>query len=184
MWFIFNMIYAYSFYFGGYLIWNEYEQYEGKVYTGGVIIAVIFCVVFGSLGLTGAGPAMSAISEGRVAGNFAYTVIDQKPSIVINNPDKSLHVVNKEQMKGEIKFTNVSFSYPSRQNLKVLKNFTCTFEAGKTIALVGPSGSGKSTIIQMLERFYDPEEGSIEVDGIDIKKINLTSLRNEIGYVS
>ena len=55
--------------------------------------------------------------------------------------------MKKEELNGEIKFENVSFTYPTRPDLKVLKNFTCTFEAGKTIALVGPSGSGKSTII-------------------------------------
>ena len=125
------MMYAYSFYFGGYLIWNNFEVSEGKPYTGGVIIAVIFCVLFGSLGLTGAGPAMISISEGRVAGRFAFDVIDQKPSIKINDTEnKSLQVIQKDQLRGEIKFNNVSFSYPSRPGMKVLKDFTCSFEAG------------------------------------------------------
>lgn len=94
MWLVFNMMYAYSFYFGGLLIWKNVEVYEGKPYTGGVIIAVIFCVIFGALGLTGAAPAMTAISEGRVAGRFAFDVIDQKPTIVINDTEnKNLHVV-------------------------------------------------------------------------------------------
>jgi ABC-type multidrug transport system fused ATPase/permease subunit len=62
-------------------------------------------------------------------------------------------------MKGLYEFRNVEFTYPSRQDQKVLKNFSCVFEAGKTTALVGPSGSGKSTIIQLLERFYDPTGG-------------------------
>ncbi len=59
------------------------------------------------------------------------------------------------------------------------------FEEGKTTALVGPSGSGKSTIVQLLERFYDPEEGQVLLDGTDIKSLNLSTLRREIlGYVS
>lgn len=57
-------------------------------------------------------------------------------------------------MKGRIEFKNVNFSYPSRPEDKVLNNFSCVFEPGKTTALVGPSGSGKSTIIQLVERFY------------------------------
>ena len=57
------------------------------------------------------------------------------------------------------------------------------FEAGKTTALVGASGSGKSTIVQMIERFYDPQEGSVEIDGINIKELNLRDLRGQIGYV-
>jgi len=67
----------------------------------------------------------------------------------------------------------------------ILKKFSAVFEAGKTTALVGASGSGKSTIIQMIERFYDPEEGSVFIDGIDVKEINLSQLRREIlGYVN
>ena len=63
------------------------------------------------------------------------------------------------------------------------KNFKCVFEEGKTTALVGPSGSGKSTIIQMLERFYDPSDGVLEIDGLDFKEYNLNSIRQNMGYV-
>lgn len=64
-----------------------------------------------------------------------------------------------------------------------MNNMTLTIEGGKTTALVGPSGSGKSTIIQMLERFYDPDSGEILLDGTNIKNINLSSLRKITGYV-
>jgi len=64
-----------------------------------------------------------------------------------------------------------------------LKNFSCVFEEGKTTALVGPSGSGKSTIIQLLERFYDPTAGELLMDNCDLKKINLKSMRQIVGYV-
>jgi ABC-type multidrug transport system fused ATPase/permease subunit len=64
-----------------------------------------------------------------------------------------------------------------------LKNFSCVFEAGKTTALVGPSGSGKSTIIQMIERYYNPADGSITVDGVPIDELNLRSFRQSVGYV-
>jgi len=62
-------------------------------------------------------------------------------------------------------------------DVPVLKNFNATIKAGSTIGLVGPSGSGKSTIIQLLERFYDPDSGSIKLDGEDLKSFNLTSMR-------
>jgi ABC-type multidrug transport system fused ATPase/permease subunit len=67
--------------------------------------------------------------------------------------------------------------------VQVLKDFTCTFEAGKTTALVGPSGSGKSTIIQMVERFYKNDSGTITVDGSPIEALDLRSFRRLMGYV-
>jgi len=67
--------------------------------------------------------------------------------------------------------------------LKVLKELTCSFEAGKTTAIVGPSGSGKSTIIQLIERFYNPKSGNIQIDGKDISKLDLKSYRDYMGYV-
>lgn len=83
-----------------------------------------------------------------------------------------------------LEFKNINFKYPSRPELEVLRNFSCVIEAGKTTALVGPSGSGKSTLIQMIERFYDPDEGTVTLDGKDLKSFNLNSLRRVIGYVS
>ena len=68
-------------------------------------------------------------------------------------------------MQGQFEFRNVDFFYPARPDNKILDQFSCIFEAGKTTALVGPSGSGKSTTIQLLERFYDPSAGSVLLDG-------------------
>jgi ATP-binding cassette subfamily B (MDR/TAP) protein 1 len=82
---------------------------------------------------------------------LALNVIDNVPDVDPNDKTRS-GVLN--DIKGEIVFDKVNFRYPTRKDLHVLKDFTCTFEAGKTTALVGPSGSGKSTIIQMIERFY------------------------------
>jgi len=68
--------------------------------------------------------------------------------------------------------------------MKVLDNFSADFEMGKTTAIVGPSGSGKSTIVQLIERFYDPSEGAIIIDGNDLRNINLRSFRQQVGYVN
>ena len=78
----------------------------------------------------------------------------------------------------------MSFRYPSRPELLVLKNFSCVFEKGKTTALVGPSGSGKSTVVQLLERFYDPVDGEVLLDGMNLKNYQLNSVRRQIGLVS
>ena len=76
-----------------------------------------------------------------------------------------------ENLNGRIEFRNVSFTYPTRKDQVVLKNINAVFEEGKTTAIVGASGSGKSTIVQMIERFYDPEQGEILIDGMDLKGI-------------
>jgi len=85
---------------------------------------------------------------------------------------------------GQITVENVSFSYPSRPTVPILRNLSITFPAGKTAALVGASGSGKSTIISLVERFYDPLSGCVKLDGADIKTLNLKWLRRQIGLVS
>ena len=80
----FFLLYAYSFYFGGVLRWNKVESSPGVVYTGGKIIGVLFCIIFGAMMLGGAGPHLKAIQEGRVAGRIAFEAIDHVPRIKID----------------------------------------------------------------------------------------------------
>ncbi len=87
------------------------------------------------------------------------------------------------KLLGQIRFENVSFSYPTRKDYPVLKELDFTIQAGEKIALVGPSGSGKSTIINLLMRFYDVHQGSIRVDGGLIGNYNLSAYRENIGIV-
>lgn len=84
-------------------------------------------------------------------------------------------------MQGTIDYQNVSFSYDDSSN--VLQNIQIHIEAGKTIALVGPSGGGKTTLCSLLPRFYDVTEGSVSVDGKDVRSLTLKSLRSAIGIV-
>ena len=65
-----------------------------------------------------------------------------------------------------------------------MKKFSATFELGKTTAIVGPSGSGKSTIVQLIERFYDPNNGEVLIDGVPLKNLHLKNYRKQVGYVS
>lgn len=97
-------------------------------------------------------------------------IIDSKDSIDITN------------MKGEIEFHNVSFSYNNGED-RVLSNLNLKIDQGKTIALVGPSGAGKTTLCHLIPRFYEIKEGSIKIDGIDIRDIKIKSLRKNIGLV-
>lgn len=83
-----------------------------------------------------------------------------------------------------VEFSNVSFSYPSRPTEKALSDLDFTIEPGQTVALVGPSGAGKTTVLQVLLRFYDPQSGSILLDGNAIETLKLNELRESIGFVS
>ena len=86
-------------------------------------------------------------------------------------------------VRGEIEVRNVVFAYPSAPDHLVCKGYSLSIGAGATVALCGPSGSGKSTIIQLLERFYDPQSGLVTLDGVDIKTLNVRWLRSQLGLV-
>jgi len=113
--------------------------------------------------------------------------IPQSESAVVIPPylidSSSKEGLKPERIQGAIRFENVSFSYPTRANNPIFRGFNLDIEAGKTVALVGPSGGGKSTTVGLIERFYDPTAGSVTLDGVDIKDINVTYLRSQIGYV-
>ena len=89
-----------------------------------------------------------------------------------------------DNLKGKIEFKNVTFSYPTKPEIEVLKNVNFIIQPGQSVGLVGYSGCGKSTIIQLIERFYDVENGEVLIDDINIKNYNLYLLRKKIGLVS
>lgn len=111
----------------------------------------------------------------------AYPIIQ----LIERNPEISLDEENADdihEISDSIQFNNVVFKYPKATN-NVLKGVTINIKKGQTVAIIGKSGSGKSTIAKLLERFYDPVEGEILVDGQNLKSINLRKYRNLIGYV-
>lgn len=109
---------------------------------------------------------------------FEYMTIQPKVDLV-----EGL-IIEDKNLRGEIRFTNVSFSYPSRPDQVVLKDFNLTLKSGTKVALVGLSGSGKSTVAQLLERFYEPSSGAIYLDGIELNQLSPIWLRNDvIGYI-
>ncbi|KAL5632549.1 hypothetical protein ACGC1H_005482 [Rhizoctonia solani] len=147
----------------------------------GTVVNVFIAILIGSFSLAMLAPEQQAVSQARGAAAKLFQTIDRVPPID-SLSDAGLKPENPGP--GKIELRNVKFDYPSRPDVRILKDLTLTFEAGKTAALVGASGSGKSTIIALVERFYDPLSGSVLLDGVDLKDLNVRWLRSQIGLVS
>lgn len=105
-----------------------------------------------------------------------YETLNRKTNYI---HDGALEIKN---IKKEIKFENVSFSYKNKKD--IFRNINFSIEKGKTTAIVGPSGGGKTTIVNLIVRLFDPDDGRITIDGIDLKEIKYSSLTNLMGMVS
>jgi ATP-binding cassette, subfamily B, bacterial MsbA len=120
----------------------------------------------------------NSIQMGIGAADRVFEMMDMKPTILEKSGAPDLDAAN-----AEIKFDNVSFLYDQKEQ-RALDGISFTARPGKVTALVGPSGGGKSTIINLIPRFYDPQSGSISVNGSDLKNITIKSLRRHIALVS
>lgn len=106
-----------------------------------------------------------------------FDIMDTKAEIT----DAS-SVIDIPSIKGEVRFEHVSFSYDG--STKVLDDVSFTIKPGETIALVGPTGAGKTTIVNLISRFYDVQQGNVYVDGYDVKKVSIESLRRQMGIMT
>lgn len=131
-----------------------------------------------SLGQTS--PCLNAFASGQAAAYKMFETIKRKPKI--DPYDTSGMVV--EDLDGEIELRDVCFRYPARPEVQIFSGFSLQVPSGTTTALVGQSGSGKSTVISLVERFYDPDSGEVLIDGVDLKKLKLSWIREKIGLVS
>ncbi|KAL0889774.1 hypothetical protein Bca101_013757 [Brassica carinata] len=159
--------------------------YGGRLIADGKIVAKEFFEMFMIFTSTGraiadAGTMTTDLAKGSDAVASVFAVLDRCTTIEPEDPNGYL----PEKIKGLISFVNVDFSYPTRPNVVIFKDFSIEIEEGKSTAIVGPSGSGKSTIISLIERFYDPLKGCVEIDGRDLKSYHLRSLRRHIALVS
>ncbi|CAN5692964.1 ABC transporter transmembrane domain-containing protein [soil metagenome] len=118
-----------------------------------------------------------------VATSSVFDMMEQEPEVK-DAPD----AITAGRARGEVKFEDITFSYKDAKGKKAkkpaVKHINLTLEPGKFYALVGPSGAGKSTLFSLLLRYYDTDEGSVTLDGVDIRKLKQESLRNNIGVVS
>ena len=162
-------------------------------YVGGKLIAinqltfpnlmvVILCIMFGAVGL---GQVAADASDKAEAINAARNISKLWSTETTISVTGGLHPEETNTfVKGKVSVKNAFFAYPSRPDHNVYNGLSLEIEPGTTVALVGPSGCGKSSLVALLERFYNLDAGSIELDGEDISTLNVAWLRSQIGLVS
>jgi subfamily B ATP-binding cassette protein MsbA len=123
------------------------------------------------------GQVVNQTREGLVAARRVFKVLDTPSSIVDDS-----QAIEKNSFDSQINFRNLTFRYNTGED--VLQNVSFSVSKGQVLAIVGPSGAGKSTLMDLLTRFYDPQQGAIEIDAINIKNLKLKSLRNLLGIVT
>uniref|UniRef100_A0A8C4JA74 Phosphatidylcholine translocator ABCB4-like n=1 Tax=Dromaius novaehollandiae TaxID=8790 RepID=A0A8C4JA74_DRONO len=165
--------YALAFWYGTTLVLSDN-------YTIGNVLTVFFSVLVGAFSIGQTAPSIEAFANARGAAYAVFNIIDSEPQI----DSYSEAGYKPDHVKGNLEFHNVCFNYPARPDVKVLKGLNLKVNCGQTVALVGGSGCGKSTTVQLIQRFYDPKEGMITIDGQDIKTLNVRYLREIIGVVN
>ncbi|XP_019778906.2 bile salt export pump isoform X3 [Tursiops truncatus] len=173
MWCLIFLCYALAFWYGSRLVLDDGE------YTAGTLVQIFLSVIVGALNLGNASSCLEAFAAGRAAATSIFETMDRKPLIDCMSEDG----YKLDRIKGEIAFHNVTFHYPSRPEVKILNNLSMVIKSGEMTAMVGSSGAGKSTALQLIQRFYDPSEGMVTLDGHDIRSLNIQWLRAQIGIV-
>jgi ATP-binding cassette subfamily B protein len=184
-----------------------------KIRIKSLMVAMVICLAFGSIAvviLIGSQDVLNdKITSGDLSSFIFYSIISATSLVALSQIAGQLQSASasaerifelleikspvKEKIDAEkfieaknidIKFNEVFFSYPSRKDFNILKNFNLTIKQGEKIAIVGSSGSGKSTILQLLLRFYDIDSGSISLNSQDIRNLSFGDLRKNFSYIS
>ncbi|XP_077347374.1 ATP-binding cassette sub-family B member 5 isoform X2 [Lithobates pipiens] len=165
--------YATSYRFGAYLI------QEGRMNVEEVLLVFII-LTYGAVSVGQTLSFAPDYAKAKSAASHLFALFDREPTI----DSYSLHGLKPGNCDGNLDLRQVSFNYPSRPDVSVLQELSVRISSGQTVAFVGSSGCGKSTSIQLLQRFYDPLQGAVLFDNIDLKCLNVQWLRSQIGIVS
>lgn len=169
--FVFFASYALALWFGS-------RKVADGDYNGGKVINVILSAVLAGFALGQAMPHLEHFQRGKMAARDLFSLISRRPKIQVDAEGTILATC-----RGDIELDNVNFAYPTTPSRMVLDGFNLTIPAGTTMALVGESGSGKSTVVQLIQRFYDPQSGGVFLDGHSLRNLQLRWLRGQIGMV-
>lgn len=157
------------FWFGG------REVLEGRLTAGDLVAFIIYALNI-SRSISQTSRLYTAVNTAAGASERVFELMKEVPEITDAPDARPLPPV-----RGEVRADNISFAYDKKR--PVLKGISFHVEAGETVALVGPSGAGKTTLLNLIPRFYDPQQGSITIDGIDIRSVTVKSLRSQISIV-
>ncbi|MES2712360.1 MAG: ABC transporter transmembrane domain-containing protein [Pseudomonadota bacterium] len=147
--------------------------------TGGELSAFVLYAILLATSAAALSEVWGEVQRAAGAAERIDEVLDAVPAIA----PPAAPAILPRPMRGRIAFEDVHFAYPTRPAQKALDGFSLTVEPGETVALVGPSGAGKTTILQLLLRFYDPQSGTVRLDGVDIATLDPRTLRGPLGLV-
>jgi ATP-binding cassette subfamily B protein len=161
------------------VLWLGARDVRNGVMTAGELVQFVIYAVL----VAGAVGSLSEIwgELQRAAGATERLVEILQADDPVNDPASAKAL--PAPVRGEIALDNVVFHYPSRPDYRALNGVTLTVKPGETVALVGPSGAGKSTVLQLLMRFYDPQSGSIRMDGVDLREMSREAFRTHMALV-
>src|SRR6187551_138831 len=170
-----------SFIFGAItaLLWRGAIQVAEGTLSGGTIAAFVLTGVMVAGALGSLTEVYGDLLRGAGAASRLNELLQEKPAIA--PPERP--VALPEPPRGSLAFQNVTFRYPTRPDAPAVHDFSLTVEPGETVAIVGPSGAGKSTIFQLAERFYDPQVGTIRIDGVPLVQADPADVRQRMALV-
>jgi ATP-binding cassette subfamily B protein len=164
----------------GIVLWiGGYDVIEGRL-SAGDLSAFVFYALLVAMLLATTSEIYGEFQRAAGAGERLIEMLATVPAITAPARPTPMPV----PAQGRVAFEAVTFRYPARPDQSALADFSLRVEPGETVALVGPSGAGKTTVFQLLLRFYDPMQGSIRVDGVDVRAADLGELRRRIGLVA
>lgn len=159
------------------VLWYGGHQVVTGTLTVGDLTQFLLYLMIVAIGVGSLGSVWGDVMSGVGASMRVFDIIEQQPNL--KNEGKKI-----DHLDGLVEFKNVSFHYPQRPDVEVLKNISFKINIGEMVALVGPSGSGKTTIGSLIPRFYELDVGTILIDGEDYRHFHPASLREHIGMVS